>query len=188
MYRLKIECTVQQFWKGCRWLGPETHFKRQVSQHDCLPSLLGDGGKCVEGENILYWADKSSQGSSGIFCTDTTGPTNQTKKDPFHLYSLSSHLNQFQQSGRATPLQYLWLGNPTVKYIYEVFWCILDTKKLKTRQRLEVHTSWEDQTLHCHILVERAVVSASLLMLISNKHGFAASRLLPVTHLVSLGY
>ncbi len=31
-------------------------------------------------------------------------PTNQPKKDPFHLYSLSPHLPQFQQSAGAIPL------------------------------------------------------------------------------------
>ncbi len=44
------------------WLYPETHTKRQATQHDCLPSLLGDWGKGIvivydEGKNILYWSD-----------------------------------------------------------------------------------------------------------------------------------
>jgi hypothetical protein len=41
---------------------PETHIKRQATQHGCLPSLLGDGDKGMEkvsGEekSILYWTD-----------------------------------------------------------------------------------------------------------------------------------
>jgi hypothetical protein len=46
---------------GC-WALLETHIKRQVTQHDCLPSLLGDGGRWIEilyseERNILYLAD-----------------------------------------------------------------------------------------------------------------------------------
>ncbi len=40
-------------------------------------------------------------------CTDTTSPMNQPRKDPFHLYSLSPHSHQFQQSAGATPLSSL---------------------------------------------------------------------------------
>ncbi len=41
---------------------PETHMKRQATQHGCLPSLLDDGDteiEIVNGEekNILYWAE-----------------------------------------------------------------------------------------------------------------------------------
>ncbi len=51
--------------------GPHTHIKRQATQHDRLPSLLGDEGKWSdfmygEGKNILYWADRSSQGRTKI--------------------------------------------------------------------------------------------------------------------------
>ncbi len=38
---------------------------------------------------MLYWADQSSQGRLKIFCNDTKNPTNQPRKDPFHMYSLS---------------------------------------------------------------------------------------------------
>jgi hypothetical protein len=34
---------------------PETHTKRQATQHDCLPSLLGDGDKLIE---IVYGGEK----------------------------------------------------------------------------------------------------------------------------------
>jgi hypothetical protein len=40
------------------WLEPETHIKRQATQHDCLPSLLGDGDKGIEkvyGEDKKYF-------------------------------------------------------------------------------------------------------------------------------------
>ncbi len=39
-----------------------------------------------------------------IFCTGPTIRTNQPRKDPFHLFSLSSHSPQFQQSALATSL------------------------------------------------------------------------------------
>ncbi len=35
---------------------PETHTKRQVSQHDCLPSLLGNVDKWIE---IVYSEEKN---------------------------------------------------------------------------------------------------------------------------------
>ncbi len=75
----------------------ETH--RQAAQNGCLPSLLVDGDKgieivYIEEKNILYWADKHNE---------------PTKEGPnFHLYSLSHHLPQFQQSAGATPLYPLW--------------------------------------------------------------------------------
>jgi hypothetical protein len=34
---------------------PETRNKRQANLHDCLPSLLGDGDKCIE---IVYGEEK----------------------------------------------------------------------------------------------------------------------------------
>jgi hypothetical protein len=63
---------------------PETHIRRQVTRHDCLLSLLGDGEKVSEkmyGDN-MYGADKSSQSRTNISCTCTTSSTNQPKKDP----------------------------------------------------------------------------------------------------------
>jgi hypothetical protein len=52
----------------CFHFTPETHTKRQATQHDCLPSLLGDGD---EGSAIVYGEDK-------IFCT---GPTRAAKPE-----------------------------------------------------------------------------------------------------------
>ncbi len=95
---------------------PET--QRQATQHACLPSLVGDGNRDTGWElikwnsvgdvmNILYRADKSSQGMTKIYCTGTTSPKNNQRKDPLHLYSLSPHASQFQQSAGATP-ESLW--------------------------------------------------------------------------------
>jgi hypothetical protein len=52
-------------------LSPETHTKRQATQHGCLPGLLGDGDnriKIVYGEekNILYWDDKSPRQNKNL--------------------------------------------------------------------------------------------------------------------------
>jgi hypothetical protein len=85
---------------------PETNIKRQVTQHDCLPSLPGKGDKGTEmldGEeiHISYGADHSNQGRTNISCTGTTNTTKQPRKDHFHLYFLSPHLPQFQQSAGA---------------------------------------------------------------------------------------
>jgi hypothetical protein len=61
-------------------MGSKAHTNRQASQHDCLPSLLGDGDKKSEIEygegkkfvlgrleqprqnkNLLYWNDKRKE-------------------------------------------------------------------------------------------------------------------------------
>ncbi len=67
----------------CPWtiLLPETHIKRQVTQHDCLSSLLGDGGNSVwwgktyfipgglqqprQDKNLLYWAQRAKRTNQG---------------------------------------------------------------------------------------------------------------------------
>jgi hypothetical protein len=69
------------------WLsGAETLKKRQAMRHDCLPSLLGDGDKLSE-----------------IVSAGLRSPTNQPREDPFHTYSMSPHLSQFQQVNRGHP-------------------------------------------------------------------------------------
>jgi hypothetical protein len=50
---------------------PETHTKRQATQHSCLPSLLGDGVKGIE---IVYVEEKN------IFCTGPTRPGKAEQK------------------------------------------------------------------------------------------------------------
>jgi hypothetical protein len=100
------------------WLShPQTNTKRQATQHGILPSLLGDRDKGIvivygEETNILYWADKISQGRTKFLCTCTASPTNQPRKDSFHLYSLSPHSPQFQQSAGATT--FYSLSDPTM--------------------------------------------------------------------------
>jgi hypothetical protein len=83
---------------------PETHTKRQASQHGCLPSMLSDGEKGIE---IVYGEEKNilyRQGRIKISFTVTTSLTNHPRKDLFHFYSLSPHLPQFHQSAGATTL------------------------------------------------------------------------------------
>ncbi len=51
---------VNDIVKAAAW--PGTHIERQVTQHDCLPSLLGDAEKWIEmlygdDKSTLYWAD-----------------------------------------------------------------------------------------------------------------------------------
>jgi hypothetical protein len=79
------------------------HTKRQATQHDCLPSLLGDGDKEIEkvyGEEKIFCTGptRTAKSEQKISCTGTASPTNQPRKDRFHLYSLSPHSPQFQQS------------------------------------------------------------------------------------------
>ncbi len=76
---------------------PGTH-KLETGDQTQLPAqLTGRWGQINWnsvrwGKNILSWADWSSQGRTKISCTGTMSPTNQPRKDPFHLYSLSPHL------------------------------------------------------------------------------------------------
>jgi hypothetical protein len=47
-------------------LHSETHIERQETQHDCLPSVMGDGDKkkeiaYSEENEILYWAGRLEQ-------------------------------------------------------------------------------------------------------------------------------
>jgi hypothetical protein len=75
-----------------------------VTQHGCLPSLLGDVDKRIEivfGEekNIFYWA-KSSKGRTKISCTVTKSPMNQPRNNSFHLYSLSPYSTHFNSQQR----------------------------------------------------------------------------------------
>jgi len=54
-----------------------------------------------------------------------TSPTNQTRKDPFHLYSLSPHLPQFEQSAGGvggTPLLSLWYISHVHFLVAPAYW------------------------------------------------------------------
>ncbi len=88
---------------------PETHTKRQATQHDCMPSLLGGGYKLVEivygeGKKLVLGRLEQARQDQNVLYTGTISPTNQPRKDPLHLYSMSPHLSQLQQSAGATPL------------------------------------------------------------------------------------
>jgi hypothetical protein len=53
MLPLLTQCASSRY--SCQ---PETHTKRQGTQHDCLPSLLGDRDKLNE---IVYWAGQNEK-------------------------------------------------------------------------------------------------------------------------------
>jgi len=97
----------------CPVAHPETHTLRQATQHDCLPSLPGDGDKRIEivlnswGKKYFVPGRLEQRRQKKNSCTDTTGPTNQPRKDPFHLYSLSPHSHQFLTVSRGHPLSSL---------------------------------------------------------------------------------
>ncbi len=84
------------------WPKQETHTV-QATQHGCLPSLLGNRDKGIERvyrkEKIFCTGQtRAAQGRTKIPCTGRRSQlTNQPRKDPFHLYSLSPHSPQFQQ-------------------------------------------------------------------------------------------
>jgi hypothetical protein len=63
-----------------------------------------NGNSVWRGKKFLYRADKSSQGRIKICCTGLTSPTNQTRKDPLQLYSISPQLPRFEQSAGVIPL------------------------------------------------------------------------------------
>jgi hypothetical protein len=84
------------------------HIKRQATQNDILPSLLGDRDQWSEivfvqglleqprqDKNLLYWHEE---------------PNEPIKEGHRHMYSLDPHLPQFQQWAGATPLCSLWLS------------------------------------------------------------------------------
>ena len=73
---------------------PESHTKRQATQQGYLSSFVGDGDK---GTEIVYGEGKK------MYTELTTSPTNQQRKDHFHLPSLSPHSPQFQQSAGGHP-------------------------------------------------------------------------------------
>jgi hypothetical protein len=83
---------------------PETHTKRQATQHGSLPSLLGGrykGNEIVYGEekNILYWADKSSQDKNLLYWQDK--PNEPSKDGPlsFILFEFPFTFSVTSQQG-----------------------------------------------------------------------------------------
>jgi hypothetical protein len=74
---------------------PETHTKRQATQHGCLPSLLGGGNKEIE---IVYGEEKifstrpirAAKVNNNLLHRHDK-PIEPTKKGPLSLDSLSPH-------------------------------------------------------------------------------------------------
>jgi len=102
-------------WRFCRGWSME---QRQVNRHDCLPSLLGEGDKRSE---IMYCEKKifctrpsraAKPGQKSLVLSRRAQWTNQPRKNLFHIFSLSPHLTQFQQSAWATPLWSPWNVGP----------------------------------------------------------------------------
>ncbi len=63
---------------------------------------------------VLGWPEQPRQDKSIFY-----QPTNQPKKNPFHMYALSPHLTQFQQSAGDTPLWSLcptWISREMVQH------------------------------------------------------------------------
>jgi hypothetical protein len=63
----------------------ETHPKRQATQHGCLPSWLGDGGKGIEkvnGEEKLGRLEQPRQKKNLLYRHDMP---NEPREDPFYL-------------------------------------------------------------------------------------------------------
>ncbi len=84
--------------------------KRQATPNSCLPSLLGDGDKWIEiayGEEKLYCTVPTRAAKVGHKSLVLARQVHRTNQGKIHLYSLSPHLPQFQQSAGATPLQSL---------------------------------------------------------------------------------
>jgi hypothetical protein len=83
---------------------PETHIKRQVTRQDCLPSLLGDGGKLIE---IVYKEEKNNfnwpRQDKNLFYWHKE-PNELTKEEALSSVLFKSPLSQFQQTAGATHL------------------------------------------------------------------------------------
>ncbi len=87
---------------------PETHTKRQATQHGCLSSLLGDGDKWT----VIVYGEKKK------ICTEPTGaakaeknllyrhdkPNEPAKEGLLSFLLFESYSPQFQQSAGATTL------------------------------------------------------------------------------------
>jgi hypothetical protein len=89
-------CTGKPYFS--RGLGSETHNNRQVAQHGCLPSLLGDGDKGIEmvyGEekNILYWVIIAAKAEQKSFLPTRQAQRTNRESTPFICsFSVPIHL------------------------------------------------------------------------------------------------
>jgi hypothetical protein len=87
---------------------PETHTKRQATQHDFLPCLLGDGDKGIEivndEVNIFFSGPTTEPRQNKNLLYRHDKPRVPTKEGPlsFVLF-LSSHSRQFYQFSRGHP-------------------------------------------------------------------------------------
>ncbi len=89
---------------------PLTHTKRQATQHDCLPSLLGYGNKLIEkvygpGENNYFVVGRLEQPrqDKNLFYRHDKPPTNQPRKTSLCTPWVPIHLC-FNSQQRPTPL------------------------------------------------------------------------------------
>jgi hypothetical protein len=85
---------------------PETHTKRQATQHDCLPSFLGDGDTGIE---IVYGEEKKYFVLGGLAAkAERKSPVlarqAQLRKDPFHLSLFESSFTFVSKVNRGTLL------------------------------------------------------------------------------------
>jgi hypothetical protein len=69
---------------------PETHIKRQATQHDCLPSLLSGGDKLPEivyddEKHVLYWTNYSNLKAGQKSILPAQRAIEPTKEEPFVL-------------------------------------------------------------------------------------------------------
>ncbi len=97
------------------------HIKRQVTQHALPAQLAWRCGKMNWssvrwGKTVLGRLQQPRQDT--IFCAGTTNPTNQPRKEPFHLYSLRP-IPPFQLSAWAAPIYRLSGLNAS---LHALFW------------------------------------------------------------------
>jgi hypothetical protein len=89
-----------------RIVNRDTQTKRQATQHDCLPSFLGDEDKGIEKvyyeeKNILYWADESNQGRTKISCQHRK-PNEPTKKGLRSFFLIEFPFTSVSTASRVT--------------------------------------------------------------------------------------
>ncbi len=113
----------------------ETHTKRQAPQHGCLPSLLGNGDKGIEKvyseekNFVIKRLDQPRQNKNLLYRHDK--PKNQPRKNPSHMYSLSPHQPQFQQSAGATLSVSLVMDHKILYIVTRFFFLNLEFLNLK---------------------------------------------------------
>ncbi len=86
-----------------------------------------------EGKKIFFTGPtRAVNAKTKISCTSTMSPTSQQRKEPFHIYSLSSLLPQFQQPAGSTPFQSLFITVYDVwKYAFSLLFVIFFLPSLR---------------------------------------------------------